>query len=129
MKFEEALKNEIEIQYGSVYHFSQVTKISNSTFTKISQSGIKSVSKKTLTRIAHHLGLDVDALSNGQIKGAEYTEEEKARFASEKLAPFTTDPSNPMEKDLLTSFRKLSIRGQFKVIDYVNDIMNTYKEE
>lgn len=129
MTFEELLKNEIETQYGSIYHFSQVTKISQSTFTKISKSGVKAVTDQTLRRIAFHLALDFDALKNSEIKFAEYTEEEKAKFSAEKLAPVSSDPLNPIEADILNHLKGLDVSGQFKVLEYIKDITPKYGKE
>lgn len=37
--------------------------------------------------------------------------------------------NNYLEEDLLEQFRKLSIKGQVKVLDYVNDLRAAYPSE
>lgn len=128
MNVEELLKREIEIQYDSIYKFAKVTGISRATFTRIfnDERGIHGVSDTTLRKIALALGLSYDALINGEIKGQEYSEEQLAaiRKETENRPNLVLDSHNPLEQDLLTAFRELTYHGQFKVLEYIKDIID-----
>lgn len=129
MGFYEILQSEIEAQYGSIYSFSQVAKVSQSTFTRINQLGIGSCSKKTVRKIALNLGLDYEALLDSRIEGKTYSPEEIARFNSEKIASATDVPLNPIEEDILAQLRGLDVSGQFKVLEYIKDITPKYERK
>lgn len=125
----ETLRNEIEIQYGSVYHFAEVLGVAQSNFSKMKNKGITACSPQILSKVAVGLGLDYAELREGRVVIKPLTPEEIIRYKSEKIASATDVPLNPIEEDILTNLRGLDVSGQFKVLEYIKDITPKYERK
>lgn len=117
----EIIKKDVIYVYGSTKKFSDETGISRTTLYDIYKNGIGIASYNTLSTIAKTLGYDLEELKKGNIE-----------VIPELLEKITMPPvtaKGPLEQDLLEQFRKLSIKGQVKVLDYVNDLRAAYPSE
>ena len=81
----------------------------------IYKNGIESIGHKTLVVIANALGYDFDKLKNGEIVvDQELVKRVKIPNATAK---------NPLEQEVIEKFRRLSIKGQLKLLDIMEDMM------
>ena len=124
MTFLDDLKTEIEIQYGSVYHFSEVSGVSRPVFSKLFSKGIGSVSSSSLVKIARGLGIDYEQLKNGAIVPYDYT-----RMEEEKLESDAVQTDDPLITAIVREADKLDNAGKLKVFEYVRDILPKYGKE
>ena len=79
MTIEERLKEYINSRYDSVTEFCMASGISSSTIFTVFKRGINSTSTKTILKICNALGLDVQALTHGEIKEIEHVEKDEEK--------------------------------------------------
>lgn len=79
MTIEERLKEYINSRYDSVTEFCMASGISSSTIFTVFKRGINSTSTKTILKICNALGLDVQALTQGEIKEIEHVEKDEEK--------------------------------------------------
>ena len=130
MTFEEKLRREIELQYGSLYHFAQVIGVSRSVFTGLKNAGIESLSEKTVKKIARGLSFDPESLMRKEFVYVSNVPLEEIEAEAEVIKQAKANRIlSPLEETLLTAFQDLSVKGQFKVLDYIEDISAKYKKD
>lgn len=115
------IKKDIIYSYGSTKKFSDTTGISRTTLYDIYNNGIESASFNTLSILAKTLGYDLEELKKGNI---EVIPELLERI---NMPPLTANSA--FEEDILSSLRLLSVKGQVKVLDYINDLRAAYPSE
>lgn len=117
----EKIRQDVELLYQSTNKYSEETGISRTTMRKIYSNGIIGNAPKTIKKIADTLGYKYDALRHGEV-----IIDETLR---EKIILPTVPLYNHIEEDLLSQFRNLSIKGQMKVIEYIEDIKDNYRKD
>lgn len=121
MELGQKIKNDVLAIYKSTTECANACNISRNTLIKIYQNGIKGISENSLAAVAQALGYDFEELKKGNIRVIP----EKY----DKIALPAKTANNYLEEDLLEQFRKLSLKGQVKVLDYVNDLRAAYPSE
>lgn len=115
MTIGEEIKRDINAVYGSTKAFSDEVGISRTTMYDIYKNGIESIGHKTLVVIANALGYDFEKFKNGEIVAdPELVKRVKIPNATAK---------NPLEQEVIEKFRRLSIKGQLKLLDIMEDMM------
>lgn len=115
------IKKDITILYGSTKKFSEESGISRTTIYDLYNKGIEKASPATLSALSKYLGYDFEKLKEGVIA--------TDPVLLENYNKEPTNPNNILEDDLLSHFRKLSIKGQLRVIEYIEDILPKYSSE
>ena len=121
MDIGERIKNDVMMIYGSTKKCSESCGISRSTLIKIYETGLLGASHKTLYSLAIALGYDFIELKKGNIVA------DRELMEKITMPPVTTNSA--FEEDVLTQLRQLSIKGQVKVLDYINDLKVVYPSE
>lgn len=121
MTINERIRQDVELLYTSTNKFSEEVGISRNTMMKIYTNGIGCVSIRVIQRLAEALGYNYIELMNGKI-----VIDQNLR---DKINLPATPLYNHIEEDLMNQFRNLSIKGQMKVIEYIEDIKDNYRKE
>lgn len=117
------IKNDVLITYGSTKRCAEACNISRNTLIKMYECGVDGISHGSIAIVANALGYDAEQLQQGIKAPAKEDENE----TSVELAPVVAQGS--FEEDLLKQFRSLSVKGQVKVLDYINDLKVVYPSE
>ncbi|MCQ2369402.1 MAG: helix-turn-helix transcriptional regulator [Paludibacteraceae bacterium] len=115
------IKKDIIYTYGSTKKFSDITGISRTTLYDIYNNGLETASFNTITTLAKTLGYDLEKLKQGEV--------EVIPELLEKITMPAVTANSAFEEDILRSLRQLSIKGQIKVLDYINDLKAAYPSE
>lgn len=115
------IKKDIIYTYGSTKKFSDITGISRTTLYDIYNNGLETASFNTITTLAKTLGYDLEKLKQGKV--------EVIPELLEKITMPAVTANSAFEEDILRSLRQLSIKGQIKVLDYINDLKAAYPSE
>ena len=121
MELGQKIKNDVMIAYGSTKRCAEVCGISRNTLIKMYENGIEGISHSSIAVVGNALGYDIEQFKRGVIAPA--TDD------TENIELPSVTANGPLEQDLLEKFRKLSIKGQVKVLDYVNDLRAAYPSE
>lgn len=118
------IKNDVLMTYGSTKRCAEVCGLSRNTLIKIYESGVDGISHGSLAIVASALGYDIELLKQGIVAPAKESDDEST---SAIIAPMTVNSA--FEEDILASLRLLSVKGQVKVLDYINDLRAAYPSE
>lgn len=121
MELGQKIKNDVMIAYGSTKRCSEVCGISRNTLIKMYRDGIEGISHSSIAVVGNALGYDIEQFKLGIIA--------PAPDSSDNFELPKSTARSVLEEDLLEQFRKLSIKGQVKVLDYVNDLRAAYPSE
>lgn len=111
-RVEDKLKEIILSKHSSVKEFALSIKMSYTTLDSILKRGVEKANIINIIKICNALMLDVDALAEGKIKL-------KQTAISSNLTP--------SDQKLLEVYRSLNDEGQEKIMDYIDDLVESGK--
>lgn len=121
MTITERIRQDVELLYQSTNKFTEEVGVSRTTMRKIYENGLDGIAPKTILNIAKALGYDYAELRKGKIV---IDETQRKKINTQPASLY-----NHIEDDLVNQFRMLSIKGQMKVIEYIEDIKDNYRKE